>query len=288
MKSPTPSSAAISTIFGRSWAISCSRWFSMRAWRRKPASSPSTTWSRRFATSSSAGIRMCFGEAAASSPGAVSAQWSEIKAREKAARAERRARAGLTEKPPSLLDGVPLALPALTRAVKLQEKAGEVGFDWANARLVLDKIREETEEVAAELPADNTGAPCPALTEEIGDLLFVVANLARHAGADPEQALARRQRQIRAAFSASSRRGWRTPARPRRSPRSTRWRRFGSRRRRAKRNETPIDWFRVMPALAGKTTIFQVDIAKPIRCAARVRSASHVASAEPLRCANSR
>ena len=130
-----------------------------------------------------------FGEAAASSPGAVAAQWNEIKAREKATRAQRRARAGLMEKPPSLLDGVPLGLPALTRAVKLQAKAGEVGFDWANARLVLDKIREETEEVAAELPADNTGAPCPALTEEIGDLLFVVANLARHVGADPEQAL---------------------------------------------------------------------------------------------------
>jgi MazG family protein len=130
-----------------------------------------------------------FGEAAAMSPGAVSAQWSEIKAREKAIRAERRARAGMAETPASVLDGVSLALPALTRAVKLQEKAGEVGFDWANARLVLDKIREETEEVAAELPADNNCAPCPALTEEIGDLLFVVANLARHVGADPEQAL---------------------------------------------------------------------------------------------------
>lgn len=125
-----------------------------------------------------------FGGAAALSPGAVSAQWSEIKERELATRAARRAEAGFTESPASVLDGVPLALPALTRAVKLQEKAGKVGFDWANARLVLDKIREETAEVAAELDT-----PSPALAEEIGDLLFVVANLARHAGANPEQAL---------------------------------------------------------------------------------------------------
>lgn len=114
----------------------------------------------------------------------VTAQWSEIKAREKA---ERRALAGEAELE-SLLDGAPVALPALTRAVKLQEKAGKVGFDWSDARLVLEKIREETEEVAAELAAPGAKAS-PALTEEIGDLLFVVANLARHAKVDPEQAL---------------------------------------------------------------------------------------------------
>jgi MazG family protein len=130
-----------------------------------------------------------FGEGAALSPDGVSAQWSEIKARERAAKAEQREAAGVTEQPASLLDGVPLALPALSRAVKLQRKAGKVGFDWANARLVLDKIREETEEVAAELPDGPIAAPCPALAEEIGDLLFVVANLARHAKLDPEQAL---------------------------------------------------------------------------------------------------
>jgi MazG family protein len=115
---------------------------------------------------------------------AVTAQWNAIKAAEKAARAARRGE----EAPASLLDGVPLPLPALSRAVKLQEKAGKVGFDWANARLVLDKLREETEEVAAELQAPGAEAT-PALEEEIGDLLFVVANLARHAKVDPEQAL---------------------------------------------------------------------------------------------------
>lgn len=112
----------------------------------------------------------------------VTAQWEEIKAAEKAAKATRENPA-----PASLLDGVPLALPALTRAVKLQRKASKVGFDWNNAAHVLDKIREETEEVAAEL-ADPL-ANQKALEEEIGDLLFVVANLARHASVDPEQAL---------------------------------------------------------------------------------------------------
>ncbi len=129
-----------------------------------------------------------FGETASLSSDAVTAQWSLIKAQEKALRAERRARAGLPEPEPSLLDGAPLALPALTRAVKLQEKAGKVGFDWADARLVLEKIREETLEVEAELPAAGEPTP-PEVGEEIGDLLFAVANLARHAGVDPEQAL---------------------------------------------------------------------------------------------------
>ncbi len=125
-----------------------------------------------------------FARAGALDSGAVAAQWSAIKAAENAARA---ARSG--DKPASQLDGVPLPLPALTRAVKLQEKAGKVGFDWANARLVLDKIREETAEVEAELSDRPDAAPSKALTEEIGDLLFVVANLARHAKVDPEQAL---------------------------------------------------------------------------------------------------
>jgi ATP diphosphatase len=124
-----------------------------------------------------------FGDATAASADAVTTQWNAIKAREKAARSDARGEAATA---PSRLDGVPLALPALARAVKLQRKAAEVGFDWNDARLVLAKIREETEEVEQELSA---GAPSPALTDEIGDLLFAVANLARHVGADPEQAL---------------------------------------------------------------------------------------------------
>jgi ATP diphosphatase len=120
-----------------------------------------------------------FAESAPLTSEGVTAQWSEIKAAEKAAKG--------APAPASLLDGVPLALPALTRAVKLQQKASTVGFDWNDALHVMDKIREETEEVEAELSQCDTDPK--ALEEEIGDLLFVVSNLARHAKVDPEQAL---------------------------------------------------------------------------------------------------
>jgi ATP diphosphatase len=120
-----------------------------------------------------------FGDADARTAEGVTVQWNEIKAAEKAAKG--------APAPASLLDGVPLALPALTRAVKLQQKASKVGFDWNDAAHVMGKIREETEEVAAELA--NPDIDAKALEEEIGDLLFVVSNLARHAKVDPEQAL---------------------------------------------------------------------------------------------------
>ena len=124
-----------------------------------------------------------FGAGGALTTEGVTLQWNEIKAAEKAARSA----AMGAPAPASLLDGVPLALPALTRAVKLQQKASKVGFDWNDARQVLAKIREETDEVAAEL--DDPAVDLKALEEEIGDLLFVVSNLARHANVDPEQAL---------------------------------------------------------------------------------------------------
>ncbi len=120
-----------------------------------------------------------FGDGGDLTAAGVTAQWDEIKAQERAAKG--------TPAPASLLDGVPLPLPALTRAVKLQQKASKVGFDWNNAAHVMGKIREETEEIAVELDAPDVDPR--ALEEEIGDLLFVVANLARHANVDPEQAL---------------------------------------------------------------------------------------------------
>jgi len=89
-------------------------------------------------------------------------------------------------KHPSLLDDVPRALPALTRAEKLQKRAGTVGFDWESAPKVVEKIAEEAGEVAE---AQAKGAPPEKLEEEIGDLLFAVANLARHLKVDPEKAL---------------------------------------------------------------------------------------------------
>jgi ATP diphosphatase len=128
-----------------------------------------------------------FGDARDLSPAQVKALWGQIKAREKADKARARALAGLPEPPEAkgVLAGVPTTLPSLTRAWKLQAKASTVGFDWNDARLVLDKIREETAEIDEALAGGDKGA----IKEEIGDLLFVIANLARHVDADPEACL---------------------------------------------------------------------------------------------------
>jgi ATP diphosphatase len=128
-----------------------------------------------------------FGDARDLSPAEVKALWHRIKAQEKADKAEARRAAGLPEpeEDKGLLAGVPHTLPALSRAWKLQAKASTVGFDWNDARLVLDKIREETAEIDEALASGDKAA----MKEEIGDLLFVVANLARHLDADPEGCL---------------------------------------------------------------------------------------------------
>ena len=97
--------------------------------------------------------------------------WETIKAAE-------RAQADQTH----ALDGVALGLPALTRAVKLQKRAARVGFDWPDVEQVLDKLREEVDELTEAKSAAHRH-------EEFGDLLFVMANLARHMDIDPEQAL---------------------------------------------------------------------------------------------------
>ncbi len=125
-----------------------------------------------------------FADAEGNTAAAVKGMWEEIKAREKAEK-----RSGETASPAgaplSALDGVPLALPALTRALKLQQKAGRVGFDWNDPRAVLAKIREEADEIEAELDAVDTSKAAA----EVGDLLFAVVNLARHLNADPERIL---------------------------------------------------------------------------------------------------
>lgn len=108
---------------------------------------------------------------------AVEGLWERIKLEEKAERGE--------AVPTGALAGVPVALPALTRALKLQKKASRVGFDWNDPRAVLAKIREEADEIEAEL--DGPGKAEAAA--EVGDLLFAVVNLARHLDADPEDVL---------------------------------------------------------------------------------------------------
>ena len=127
-----------------------------------------------------------FGDAKALGPDEVKALWGRIKSDEKRAKLVSEAKAGRhTEAKSGALDGVPLALPALSRAIKLQEKAGKVGFDWNDVRAVLDKIREEIIEVEAEIAEDSA----QALSNEVGDLLFAAVNLARHLKVDPEAAL---------------------------------------------------------------------------------------------------
>lgn len=123
-----------------------------------------------------------FGEAAARDAGMQAAAWEEQKNAERAARAET-----------GTLAGIPVALPALTRAVKITSRAGRVGFDWPNAELVIEKLEEEIAELRAELP----GADRARLADEFGDILFVAANLARKLDLDPEACL----RQANAKFA---------------------------------------------------------------------------------------
>lgn len=123
-----------------------------------------------------------FGSDAVNSAAMQTSRWEEHKAAERAKKAEQ----GGATVPPSALDGVSPGLPALTRALKLQKRAARVGFDWTDARNILDKIEEEI----AELRAEMTDAPAPErVADEMGDLLFAVTNLARRLEVDPETAL---------------------------------------------------------------------------------------------------
>jgi MazG family protein len=127
--------------------------------------------------------------------------WQRMKAEEKAERGQ--------PADPSRLAGVPLALPALTRAVKLQKRAAEVGFDWPSLAPVLAKAEEEIAELKAAIAERDT----KRVAEEFGDLLFVMANIARHLKVDPEAALrsandkfVRRFKSIEAALAKDGRR----------------------------------------------------------------------------------
>ena len=121
-----------------------------------------------------------FGDLRIADADAQTVSWEARKA------AERAKKASGTE-PTGALDGVARALPALLRAEKIQKRAARVGFDWTTIGPVIDKIEEELGELRAELDAGKTD---PArITDELGDVLFAVANLARHCKVDPEAAL---------------------------------------------------------------------------------------------------
>ena len=119
-----------------------------------------------------------FGDAEIASVAAQNEAWEAHKAAERAAN-------GVGG---SVLDGVALALPALLRAAKVSRRAARIGFDWPDARAVIPKIAEEIAELEAEL---DRAAPPAAIEEEMGDLLFAVANLARKLDIEPETALRR-------------------------------------------------------------------------------------------------
>ncbi len=121
-----------------------------------------------------------FADNDADTPEAVNQNWEDIKAAEKAAK-------GKTNTESSLLDDVPLSLPAMSRAVKLQKRAARIGFDWNEAEPIFDKLQEEVGEL---LEAMQNGDE-DAIEDEFGDVLFVVANLGRHLKLDPEKALRR-------------------------------------------------------------------------------------------------
>ena len=123
-----------------------------------------------------------FGDAGDLSAAEVSGLWQRIKAEEKAQRA---AQGAPPSRPSATLAGVPPALPALSRALKLQAKAAEVGFDWGAVGPVLSKIREEADEIAAAAASGDRAQ----VADEVGDLLFAVVNLARHLNVEPEGAL---------------------------------------------------------------------------------------------------
>lgn len=140
-----------------------------------------------------------FGEAEARDAEEQTRQWETQKAEERAAKGKS-----------GLLDDVPVALPGLTRAVKLQKRAARIGFDWKNPRDVLGKITEETGELVDVID----GGDADRIEDEFGDLLFVIANLSRHLGVDPEAALrranekfSRRFRHIEQRLSAEGRLG---------------------------------------------------------------------------------
>jgi ATP diphosphatase len=127
-----------------------------------------------------------FARSDADTPELVKKQWDDIKQAEKRERAERRAKRGLSEDfKAGFLGSVQRSFPALTEALKLQERAAKVGFDWSAPEPILDKIEEEIGELRVALAEGDQAK----VSDELGDLIFAIANIGRHVKADPEQAL---------------------------------------------------------------------------------------------------
>jgi tetrapyrrole methylase family protein/MazG family protein/ATP diphosphatase len=120
-----------------------------------------------------------FGDADAQDANAVRKSWEDIKAEEKAAKGN--------DAPQSLMDDIPLTLPGLSRAIKIQNRAAKMQFDWPDIEPVFDKLHEEIDEIRAAIASGSQDD----MEDELGDLLFVAANIARHLKIDPEKAVRR-------------------------------------------------------------------------------------------------
>lgn len=131
-----------------------------------------------------------FGDSNTQTDEEIKAQWEQIKAEERAKKGQK----------DSVFNGIPDNLPSILLALKLQKRAANVGFDWPTIKPVLDKIREEIAEVEEELARSERDQQ--ALEAEIGDVLFAVVNLARHAQVNPEHALRRTNLKFKQRFQA--------------------------------------------------------------------------------------
>jgi ATP diphosphatase len=139
-----------------------------------------------------------FARSDAETPEAVKLQWEEIKQAEKADRRQRRLRRGQPqEAEASHLGSVQRSFPALVEALKLQERAAKVGFDWSEPEPILDKIEEEIGELRQALKDGDQRK----VADELGDLIFAMVNIGRHIGADPEMALRGTNTKFRRRFS---------------------------------------------------------------------------------------
>lgn len=139
-----------------------------------------------------------FGDGNAKTDGEVKIRWDEIKAEEKQERLEKRRARGLPDEDQNgLLDAVSRAMPANEEALKIQQKASKVGFDWNDPSLVLDKMEEEIAELRAEIASGNE----QKIADEMGDMMFVLVNLARHLNVNPEMALRSTNTKFRKRFS---------------------------------------------------------------------------------------
>ena len=129
-----------------------------------------------------------FGDGQADTADAVRKSWEEIKAEEKAAKGK--------EANDSLMNDIPVTLPGLSRAIKIQNRAAKIRFDWPDIEPVFDKLDEEVAEIREAVASGSQDA----IEDEVGDLLFVVANIARHLKVDPEQAVRRTNGKFMARF----------------------------------------------------------------------------------------